>query len=425
MANSGNETTPANAGVNAGVEEVQRVADDDKSVKESRAGEALAKKLGISIEELDRRLQSEDKQRDAAGQPPLAWSQVVERASLDDFSPDPGPPSKLLHDTPGKDAGQQDEAAPSKGKSAGRDAAAGSGNQVEDQTRERDREAEELKLAREQRQREAMLSVTKQFNAVDGNFYDKGDRTRLVFADKGSKLVAFDSDAGTAKAVAMMAEGKGWSTIKVGGTEKFKRDVWLEASMRGVQVQGFTPKEADLAALQERREQTATNKVYQVNEPTKKWTVQERGENGLYKDVFSTDDAKAANKAFVGDKARRVLDNGIKDYAADYAPRSNGKGETVLEADYHKRSSFAQEAGVDRAPRTDKGKVVEAVASAAVTATVQNPAVRDKVMQEVNRQLDKRQAEGRVPTVQVYDAAAPAKPREQAPVVQRERDKSR
>lgn len=445
MATSGQtNTTPAQAGVDAsniktfsvgtadvaytGVEEVQRVADDDRSVRESRAGEALAKNLGITVEELDRRLQSEDKQRDAAGLPPLAWSQVKERASLDDFAPDPGPPSKLIHDTPGKEAGQQDEAAPGKAK-ASKEASATTENEVEDQSRRREREAEELRLAREQRQREALLAVNKQYNGNGTDFYTKETRdepSRLAFTDRGSKMVAYNSETGTAKAMALMAEGKGWSTIKVAGTEKFKRDVWLEASLRGVQVQGYKPKETDLAELQALREKSTGNKVYPVNEPTKKWTVQERGENGLYKDVLSTDDAKAAHKAFIGDKARRVLDNGIKDYAADHTPRTVPRtGETVLEPDYHKRSTFAKEAGVDRAPRTGKEKVVEAVASAVVADKVKNPAVRDKVMQEVNRQLDKRASEGRTPTVQVYDVAAPSKPREQAPVVQREKHQDR
>lgn len=161
-------------------------------------------------------------------------------------------------------------------------------------------------------------------------------------------------------------------------------------------------------------------------EETKKWLVQERADNGLYKDVFSTNDAKEANQAFVGDKSRRVLDNSIKDYAADYTLNyDEATGETKLAADYHKRSSFAQDSGAARSARTGDGKIVEAVASAAIAARVQNPAVREKVMQEVNRQLDKRTAEGRVPTVQVYDAKAPAKPQEKSPIAQVDKDRSR
>jgi hypothetical protein len=163
-----------------------------------------------------------------------------------------------------------------------------------------------------------------------------------------------------------------------------------------------------------------------VTDDTKKWLVQERADNGLYKDVISTDDAKEASQAFIGDKSRRVLDNSIKDYAADYTLKYDAAtGETKLAADYHKRSSFAQESGVARPARTDDGKIVEAVASAAVAARVQNPAVREKVMQEVNRQLDKRTAEGRVPPVQVYDAKAPAKPHDQSRVAQADKDRSR
>lgn len=66
-----------------------------------------------------------------------------------------------------------------------------------------------------------------------------------------------------------------------------------------------------------------------------------------------------------------------------------------------------------RPERSGKAKVVEAVASAVVAEKIKNPAVRQKVMTEVSRQLDKQSAKGRdAAAVRVYDKNAPAKARD-------------
>jgi hypothetical protein len=46
-----------------------------------------------------------------------------------------------------------------------------------------------------------------------------------------------------------LAEAKKWDTIKVKGTEEFKRTVWLEASLKGMNVKGYEPKDVDIAML--------------------------------------------------------------------------------------------------------------------------------------------------------------------------------
>ena len=54
-----------------------------------------------------------------------------------------------------------------------------------------------------------------------------------------------------------LAEAKGWDAIKVKGSEEFKRTVWLQASLRGLQVEGYKPKAVELSKLEElKAEQT-------------------------------------------------------------------------------------------------------------------------------------------------------------------------
>jgi hypothetical protein len=53
-----------------------------------------------------------------------------------------------------------------------------------------------------------------------------------------------------------VASAKNWKEITVSGTDDFRRSAWLEASLNGMKVRGYEPREADkqmLAELQERQ----------------------------------------------------------------------------------------------------------------------------------------------------------------------------
>lgn len=86
----------------------------------------------------------------------------------------------------------------------------------------------------------------------------------------------------------------------------------------------------------------------QGEQAEKQWTVQRRGDDGLYRDIVSTDDAHHANRIFNSDPAHRVIDNKLKDYAADHVPYykghdiKEGQKPSHWEAEYHARSSFRE-----------------------------------------------------------------------------------
>lgn len=71
------------------------------------------------------------------------------------------------------------------------------------------------------------------------------------------------------------------------------------------------------------------------------WTVQQRGEDGLYRDVTRTDDAQEAHRLFLQGSQFRVIDNRLNDYAADYVERQTASGKEMV-ADYHGRSTFQE-----------------------------------------------------------------------------------
>ena len=105
--------------------------------------------------------------------------------------------------------------------------------------------------------------VKNQYAVVDGKFYAKNAerKDKPIFIDKGNKLQARNTNPSTAKALVEIAQARDWNSIKVRGQNDFKREVWLEASARGLEVKGYSPKEADLALLAVRSKDLLTNEV--------------------------------------------------------------------------------------------------------------------------------------------------------------------
>lgn len=95
------------------------------------------------------------------------------------------------------------------------------------------------------------------------NYYDKDDKDQvnIAFEDRNKSLHTSRQDDKTVSAMLDMAQSKGWSAIKLKGTEEFKQKAWLEASLRGIETKGYTPSEKDLAQLQAKQAERTTNQV--------------------------------------------------------------------------------------------------------------------------------------------------------------------
>ena len=94
-------------------------------------------------------------------------------------------------------------------------------------------------------------SVLRRYAIKDHLYYSK-DRTKgLAFEDKGKTISAKTSDADDVRAMIELAKAKKWSKIKISGTDEFKKEVWLVASMQGLEVEGYTPNAQDVALLED------------------------------------------------------------------------------------------------------------------------------------------------------------------------------
>ena len=94
---------------------------------------------------------------------------------------------------------------------------------------------------------------------VAGKYLQVGDKFHhphadkaVAFIDRGDKLETSSSSPQMAEDLVKIAEARGWDELRVRGTEGFKREVWLEASVRGIHVDGYKPSDLDRAELERR-----------------------------------------------------------------------------------------------------------------------------------------------------------------------------
>ncbi len=235
---------------------------------------------------------------------------------------------------------------------------------------------EQVSTEREKnRQVELMQQVHQQFRVSGAKFHFKDQPQRVAFKDKGPRMVSASNDERVAHAMATMAEAKGWKTIRVSGHPDFQREVWMEANLRGIEVRGFKPQEKDLKELEARRDLRSKNVVEQE----------------------ATQTRQAAQKARQG------------------AQQDAGKAQAAPQP--------------EKAPeRSDKAKVVAAVAAEVLAEKVKDPKQRDAIMKAINERLEQREKAGKVPSVPVYDKAAPTtqqQPEKTRPQVERNAERTR
>jgi len=329
-------------------DELNRVADRDGSVRELPEGIALAKTLGIPPEELDRRLQNEHQRQEAEGA--MASNAVTRnRLHVDDFGR-----------SPAEMAAEQDAD----------------------------------KLRRDTERAQLRTEVEKQFFVRDDRYYFKDNNQRLAITDRGNKILSPENDARVAVAMAKLAESKGWDSIKVKGTPEFQREVWLEASSRGLKVQGYKPTEADKAALEARNESRLKNYV----------------EQGAPEKVPGGASPEADKATPRGEDSPKTVTQG--------AAKKNQQDEPSQEKVEALRKKKQREEDYnllrpENRKRIEKQRIVEVVATAIAAEKISNPATRAAMSAEVRRQLNKMSAKARdVPTLHTYDRTAPAKARE-------------
>lgn len=106
--------------------------------------------------------------------------------------------------------------------------------------------------------RDAAESLRKRFIEAGEQFYYRtapGEPTKLAFTDHGKRLVTEHDDPSVIQGMVLLAKAKGWTTVRVNGTPEFKTEAWVQATIAGLDVEGYIPRGIDLARAEDRRDQ--------------------------------------------------------------------------------------------------------------------------------------------------------------------------
>ena len=116
----------------------------------------------------------------------------------------------------------------------------------------------------------ATESLRHRFLEADHKFYFRGgpgEADRVAFADHGRHLTTEHEDPAVIHGMLLLAQAKGWTSLHVKGSDTFKAEAWMSATMAGIEVQGYQPREIDRVRLAERKGETRTTAPKQRAEP--------------------------------------------------------------------------------------------------------------------------------------------------------------
>lgn len=111
--------------------------------------------------------------------------------------------------------------------------------------------------------RDAAASLRKRFLEAGGQFYYRtapGEPTKVAFSDHGRRLITEHDDPSVIHGMVLRAREKGWTVVRVNGTDEFKTEAWVQATIAGLEVEGYTPRGIDLAQREDRRDQRSVHR---------------------------------------------------------------------------------------------------------------------------------------------------------------------
>jgi hypothetical protein len=95
--------------------------------------------------------------------------------------------------------------------------------------------------------REIPEEIRRRFVQV-GHRYHFQDGAR-AFTDRGTRLTTPSENTEVIKSLIVIAEARGWESISIKGTERFRKEAWFQAKLAGLQVRGYVPSEVEQARL--------------------------------------------------------------------------------------------------------------------------------------------------------------------------------
>jgi hypothetical protein len=222
----------------------------------------------------------------------------------------------------------------------------------------------------------------------------------LAFKVTGDRLVTRLAAAEVIRDMVSVAQHRQWESLQVRGSVEFRREAWLEAGARGLEVQGYQPTELDRQTLAERRE--VWDRAHSDTSKVEARSASDRGERA---DKFDYDKGISGRLIEVGQAPyRNRTDAEASTYVALelYNGRQHqvwGVGLEKATADSNAKPGdrvHVRRDGVERV--TKEIKVIDAISGHAHIEQRQVPRNRWQVTAEKFRTAD-RQTVGRDPAL--------------------------
>jgi len=288
------------------------------------------------------------------------------------------------------------------------------------------------------RRLELIESVHKQFRVAGSSFHFKDQPDKIAFRESDNRMVSAVNDERVTKAIVKMAEAKGWQKIRVSGHPEFRRAVWFEASLRGLEVSGYKPTEQELKELANRmknvveknagvkkelsQEREETEKQGSVAPPSRAYEgrVLDHGPANYNHDpdekpsYFVTLATENGEKTVWGVDLKRAMEDSRAKTGDDVTLEFKGKQPVTVEAlkrDKDNKVIGSEQITTNRntweVQKSDRYKVVEALASKFIDSRVQDQQKRETLKTAIGERLNKLEKSGKVPSVLMYDKSAP------------------
>jgi putative DNA primase/helicase len=137
--------------------------------------------------------------------------------------------------------------------------------------------APESEDARAARQRLLLEALEKQYILADDKYHFRDRTGEVAFHAQDKRLMTSFETPSVVASMVDLAEARGWSSLKLSGTQDFKREAWLQASLRDIETSGYKPTELDKARLEEIRSER------QPAAPANTLTRMESGASGRHR----------------------------------------------------------------------------------------------------------------------------------------------
>lgn len=177
---------------------------------------------------------------------------------------------------------------------------------------------------------EIPTSIKNQYlvNANENKFFDKGNQQLAFEVVNDKRISTVHKDQKTIDSMLTVAQSKGWKPISLTGDKDFKREAWVQASMKGVPVQGYSPSKDDKALLSARIEAQDKNAVIKGQQQEMNSIVKATAQ-AVVKEKVANPATQAKVLAAIDKRSQDAIEHGKSPKVALYDKNAVSRNEPV------------------------------------------------------------------------------------------------